>query len=122
MAQNVLVVEHPAVDDRLARLRDPHAPVPIFRRMVEEIGLFLAYEATRTLRTLDGTVQTPMEPAPARRIARRPVVSPILRAGLGLLPGFLNCIDDAEIAHLGFYRDPTTLEPVPYYANMPRNL
>jgi uracil phosphoribosyltransferase len=90
--------------------------------MVEEIGLFLAYEATRTLRTTEGTVQTPLEPAPARRIARRPVVSPILRAGLGLLPGFLDCIDDAEIAHLGFYRDPQTLEPVPYYANMPRNL
>ena len=59
---------------------------------------------------------------PRRRIARRPVVSPILRAGLGLLPGFLDCIDDAEVAHLGFYRDPVSLEPVPYYANMPRNL
>jgi uracil phosphoribosyltransferase len=122
MAHDVLVVDHPAVSDRLARLRDRDAPVPIFRRMVEEIGLFLAYEATRGLRIADGTVQTPLEPAPARRIARRPVVSPILRAGLGLLPGFLNCIDDAEIAHLGFYRDPDTLKPIPYYANMPREL
>jgi uracil phosphoribosyltransferase len=122
MAHDVLVVDHPAVSDRLARLRDRDAPVPIFRRMVEEIGLFLAYEATRGLRIADGTVQTPLEPAPARRIAQRPVVSPILRAGLGLLPGFLNCIDDAEIAHLGFYRDPDTLKPIPYYANMPREL
>jgi uracil phosphoribosyltransferase len=119
---DVLVVDHPAVADRLARLRDRDAPVPIFRRMVEEIGLFLAYEATRSLRTTAETVQTPMEAAPARRIANRPVVSPILRAGLGLLPGFLNCIDDAEVAHLGFYRDPASLEPVPYYANMPRTL
>ena len=122
MAHDVLVVDHPAVSDRLARLRDRDAPVPIFRRMVEEIGLFLAYEATRGLRVTEGTVQTPIEPAPARRIAQRPVVSPILRAGLGLLPGFLNCIDDAEIAHLGFYRDPDTLKPIPYYANMPREL
>ncbi|MGA2396287.1 MAG: uracil phosphoribosyltransferase [Candidatus Lustribacter sp.] len=123
MARNdVLVVDHPAVADRLARLRDRDASVPIFRRMVEEIGLFLAYEATRSLRTTETTVQTPLEPAVARRIARRPVVSPILRAGLGLLPGFLDCIDDAEIAHLGFYRDPASLEPVPYYANMPRTL
>jgi uracil phosphoribosyltransferase len=123
MARNdVLVVDHPAVADRLARLRDRDAPVPVFRRMVEEIGLFLAYEATRSLRTTETTVQTPLEPATARRIARRPVVSPILRAGLGLLPGFLDCIDDAEIAHLGFYRDPASLEPVPYYANMPRSL
>lgn len=119
---DVLLVDHPAVADRLARLRDRDAPVPVFRRMVEEIGLFLAYEATRALRTTECTVQTPLEPATAWRIARRPVVSPILRAGLGLLPGFLNCIDDAEIAHLGFYRDPASLEPVPYYANMPRNL
>jgi uracil phosphoribosyltransferase len=118
----VLVVDHPAVSDRLARLRDRDAPVPIFRRMVEEIGLFLAYEATCSLKTAEGTVQTPLEAAPARRIARRPVVAPILRAGLGLLPGFLNCIDDAEIAHLGFYRDPASLKPVPYYANMPRDL
>jgi uracil phosphoribosyltransferase len=123
MARNeVLVVDHPAVSDRLARLRDRDAPVPIFRRMVEEIGLFLAYEATRSLRTVDGSVLTPLEPAPAKRIAHRPVVAPILRAGLGLLPGFLDCIDDAEIAHLGFYRDPDSLKPVPYYANMPRDL
>jgi uracil phosphoribosyltransferase len=122
MAHDVLVVDHPAVSDRLARLRDRDAPVPIFRRMVEEIGLFLAYEATRGLRIVEDTVQTPIQPAPARRIAQRPVVSPILRAGLGLLPGFLNCIDDAEIAHLGFYRDPDTLKPIPYYANMPREL
>lgn len=119
---DIIVVDHPAVADRLARLRDRDAPVPVFRRMVEEIGLFLAYEATRSLRTVTDTVQTPIEPAKAKRIARRPVVAPILRAGLGLLPGFLNCIDDAEIAHLGFYRDPASLQPVPYYANLPRNL
>src|ERR1700691_990798 len=70
--QDVLVVDHPAVADRLARLRDRDAPVPIFRRMVEEIGLFLAYEATRSLRTTETTVRTPLEPATARRIARRP--------------------------------------------------
>ncbi len=118
----VLVVDHPSVADRLARLRDRDAPVPIFRRMVEEIGVFLAYEATRTLRTTAGTVQTPLESAAASRIARRPVVAPILRAGLGLLPGFLDCIDDAEVAHLGFYREPASLEAVPYYANLPREL
>jgi uracil phosphoribosyltransferase len=120
--ENVLVVDHPAVADRLGRLRDRDAPVPVFRRLVEEIGLFLAYEATRGLETAPGSVLTPLEPAPSARIARRPVVAPILRAGLGLLPGFLQCIDDAEVAHLGFYRDPATLEAVPYYANMPHAL
>jgi uracil phosphoribosyltransferase len=116
---NVLVVEHPAVADRLGRLRDRDLPVPAFRRLVEEIGLFLAYEATRALDVTAGSVMTPLEPAPVARIARRPVVAPILRAGLGLLPGFLQCIDDAEVAHLGFYRDPATLAAIPYYANLP---
>jgi uracil phosphoribosyltransferase len=122
MAHDVLVVDHPAVADRLARIRDRDTPVVQFRRLVEDIGTFLAYEATRPLRLAEGTVQTPLQTAVAKRVASRPVVAPILRAGLGLLPGFLACIDDAEVAHLGFYRDPKTLEPVPYYANMPHRL
>jgi uracil phosphoribosyltransferase len=122
MAHDVLVVEHPAVADRLARIRDRDTPVPQFRQLVEDVGLFLAYEATRALRLSDATVQTPIQPAAVKRVASRPVVAPILRAGLGLLPGFLACIDNAEVAHLGFYRDPTTLAPVPYYANMPHRL
>jgi len=122
MAHDVLVVEHPAVADRLARIRDRDTPVPQFRQLVEDVGLFLAYEATRALRLTDATVQTPIQPAAVKRVASRPVVAPILRAGLGLLPGFLACIDNAEVAHLGFYRDPTTLAPVPYYANMPHRL
>jgi uracil phosphoribosyltransferase len=119
---DVLVVDHPAVADRLARIRDRETPVPQFRQLVEDVGLFLAYEATRALRLVDATVQTPLQPATVQRVASRPVVAPILRAGLGLLPGFLACIDDAEVAHLGFYRDPATLAPVPYYANMPHRL
>jgi uracil phosphoribosyltransferase len=122
MAHDVLVVEHPAVADRLARIRDRDTPVPQFRRLVEDVGLFLAYEATRGLKLAPATVQTPLQPAKVHRLANRPVVAPILRAGLGLLPGFLACIDDAEVAHLGFYRDPATLAPVPYYANMPHRL
>jgi uracil phosphoribosyltransferase len=122
MALDVLVVEHPAVADRLARIRDRDTPVPQFRQLVEDVGLFLAYEATRALRLADATVQTPLQPAAVKRVASRPVVAPILRAGLGLLPGFLACIDNAEVAHLGFYRDPATLAPVPYYANMPHRL
>ena len=118
----VSVVGHPAVQDRLARLRDKATPTPVFRALVEELGLFLAYEATRGLARYPTTVETPVAVADAQRIARRPVVAPILRAGLGLLPGFLDVIDDASIAHLGFYRDPATLAAVPYYANLPDDL
>jgi uracil phosphoribosyltransferase len=116
------VVDHPAIADRLARLRDRDTSTPIFRKLLEELGAFLAYEATRALPMRDAHVITPITPTTVHRIAVRPVVAPILRAGLGLLPGFLTVIDDAVVAHLGFYRDPQTLQPVPYYANVPDDL
>ena len=120
--ERLLVVDHPAVADRLARLRDRDTPTPVFRKLIEELGTFLAYEATRDLPLREERVMTPIMETAAHRIATRPVVAPILRAGLGLLPGFLNVIDDAVVAHLGFYRDPKTLQPVPYYANVPADL
>ncbi len=124
MAHNdtLYVVDHPAVADRLARIRDRDTPTPVFRKMLEEVGAFLAYEATRDLPLRAERVTTPLTQMTAQRIATRPVVAPILRAGLGLLPGFLAVIDDAVVAHLGFYRDPQTLQPVPYYANVPDDL
>ncbi|HVA37190.1 MAG TPA: uracil phosphoribosyltransferase [Candidatus Dormibacteraeota bacterium] len=123
MAGSLHVVDHPAVADRLARLRDAATTVGLFRRLVEELGLFLAYEATADLPTAELSVRTPMGEAPARRLAAPPpVVAPILRAGLGLLQGFLAVVEEAEVAHLGFYRDPQTLAAVPYYANLPADL
>ncbi len=96
--------------------------MPVFRKLIEEIGAFLAYEATRSLPLRAERVETPLTDTEVRRIATRPVVAPILRAGLGLLPGFLQVVDDAVVAHLGFYRDPQSLRPVPYYANVPPDL
>lgn len=121
-SERLRVVDHPAVADRLARLRDRETPTPVFRKLLEELGAFLAYEATRELPLRDEDVRTPLTPMVAKRIATQPVAAPILRAGLGLLPGFLAVIDDAVVAHLGFYRDPGTLQPVPYYANVPDDL
>lgn len=121
-SEGLHVVGHPAVADRLARLRDRDTPTPVFRTLIEELGTFLAYEATRSLPLHDERVTTPIIETTARRIATRPVVAPVLRAGLGLLPGFLGVIDDAVVAHLGFYRDPQSLQPVPYYANVPPQL
>jgi uracil phosphoribosyltransferase len=120
--QSLFVADHPAVADRLARLRERSTPTPVFRALIEELGTFLAYEATRTLPMREERITTPLIETTARRIATRPVVAPVLRAGLGLLPGFLSVIDDAVVAHLGFYRDPQSLQPIPYYANVPPEL
>jgi uracil phosphoribosyltransferase len=122
LAPPPLIVDHPAVQDRLARLRDTTTPTPVFRRLVEELGQLLAYEATRGLAQTEIELQTPLALARVKRIATRPVVAPILRAGLGLLPGFLDVVDDAVVAHSGFYRDPETLAAIPYYANLPDDL
>jgi uracil phosphoribosyltransferase len=120
--ERVHVVEHPAVADLLARLRADATPIPVFRQLIEELGTLLAYEATRGLATREVEIRTPVGPATARRLTGRPVVAPIMRAGLGLLPGFLTVVPEAVVAHLGFFRDPETLEAVPYYANLPDDL
>ena len=120
--ERVHVVDHPAVADRLAGIRDLATPVPRFRRLIEELGALLAYEATRDLATSPGEVTTPVGPAAVRRIDPGVVVAPILRAGLGLLPGFLAVVEGAVVAHLGFFREPESLEAVPYYANLPDDL
>jgi uracil phosphoribosyltransferase len=119
---SLTVLDHPAVADRLARIRDERTPGPVFRRLIEELGVFLAIEATRELALVEDRVTTPVAPAAVRRLAKRPVVAPIFRAGLGLLPGFLSVVDDAIVAHLGMYRDPETLAAIPYYANVPPDL
>jgi uracil phosphoribosyltransferase len=120
--ERVRIADHPAVADRLARLRDAETPAPLFRRLLHELGAALAYEATRTLPLHSEEVRTPVGPALGHRLNARTVVAPIMRAGLGLVPGFLAVIEDAVVAHLGFFRDPTTLAAVPYYANVPDDL
>jgi len=120
--ERVVVVDHPAVAERLAIVRDERMHAAVFRSSLDEIGLFLAYEATRALPTESRDVRTPVAATTARRIAAGVLVAPVLRAGLALLPGFLRVVPNAEVAHLGIFRDPRSLAPVPYYANVPTEL
>jgi uracil phosphoribosyltransferase len=115
-------ITHALVADRLAQLRDRTTPSTAFRALVEELGGFVAYEAMRDLPVRATRVSTPVADADVRRLAARIVLVPILRAGLGLLPGFLRAAGDAVVAHVGVYRDPKTLRAIPYYANVPDDL
>jgi uracil phosphoribosyltransferase len=81
----------------------------------------LAYEATATLPTIDVTQRTPLAEARGRRLADRIAIVPILRAGLGMADGLLEIIPDAEVWHIGLYRDEHTLQPQEYYNKLPRN-
>ena len=104
------VADHPLVAHKLTTLRDERTDSPTFRRLTEELVTLLAYEATRDVRVAEVTVQTPLGPAQGVRLAPpRPLVVPILRAGLGMLEGMTRLIPTAEVGFVGMVRDEATL-------------
>lgn len=117
----VQVSSHPLVAHHVVALRDPATKPPEFRRAVGQITRLLAVEATANVPTSDVRVPTPLGEAKGRRIAERIAVVPILRAGLGMAEGLIELIPDAEVWHIGLYRDETTLRPQEYYNKLPAN-
>lgn len=119
----IVVVEHPLVADRLAQLRDASTEIGEFRRLASEVAAFLAFEATRELRTTEVVVDSPLGPAPGRRLAEpMPIVVPILRAGLGLADPILSAIGGGDMAVVGVRRDEATLQPHLYAETLPSSL
>ena len=113
------VVDHPLLRRALTTLRDRRTPYGDFRRTMADVSAILAYEALRTLPVETITVETPMEATEGFRLAREVVVVPVLRAGLGLVDGFVRFVPEARIGHLGMYRDEQSHLPVDYYSNIP---
>jgi uracil phosphoribosyltransferase len=103
------------VAHKLAALRDVGTPSPAFRSLVRELAVLLAYEATADLPARPEEVRTPLGPCHAMRLSDRIAIVPILRAGLGMSEGTLDLIPDAEVWHVGLYRDEATLQPREYY-------
>ena len=122
MTVEITLVDHPVCTDALARIRDRDTPNALFRQNLERIGGLLIAEATRTLPTVDGTVETPLTTAPARRIAVQPVVVPILRAGLGFVGPAQDLLPNADIGFIGMARNETTHQPEPYVNKLPESL
>ncbi len=119
----VIVVDHPAVQDRLTTLRRRETPPAVFRATLREIARFLAYEATRTLPIRSVPIETPMAPMDAPVFAEPPpIVLSILRAGNGLLDGVLDVIPHASGAFLGLARDHVTLQPIEYCWKVPEQV
>lgn len=116
----IQVVDHPLLSHKLSLIRDRKTPGSLFRSLVEEAGLILATESTRQLSTESVVIETPLERTTTLRLrSLDPVLVPVLRAGLGLLPSFLQLMPTAKVGHLGLYRDHDSLVPVPYYRNFP---
>ena len=116
----LIVVSHPLVQHKLAILRDQATSTKIFKELVDEIAMLMAYEATADLPLESFPVVTPLEAMTARRVAgKKLTLVPILRAGLGMVEGILKLVPSARVGHIGLYRDHDTLEPVDYYFKVP---
>ena len=117
------VVDHPLVKHKISILRDKDTPSPIFRLLVEELVTLVAYEATRGVRTEEVSITTPLQKTNGRKIANpKPIIIPILRAGLGMLEGITKLVPTAEVGFLGIKRNEETLEPFTFAKRLPADL
>jgi uracil phosphoribosyltransferase len=118
-----LAVDHPLVAHKLTTLRDVGTDSPTFRRLADELVTLLAYEATRDVRVAAATVRTPLVEADGVQLASpKPLVVPILRAGLGMLDGMTRLLPTAEVGFLGMIRDEGTLQAQTYATRLPDDL
>ena len=119
----VHVAHHPLITHKITVLRDKNTSSPTFRALTEELMTLLAYEATRNVRVETVTVETPVASAVGLAISSpRPLVVPILRAGLGMLEGMVKLIPTAEVGFLGMVRNEETLRPDTYAERLPDDL
>ena len=117
---NLTVIDHPLIRHKLGILRSVDTPKKLFRELVREIAMLMAYEVTRSLEEEEVDVETPLERMKGRRIAgKKLVIVPVLRAGLGMVDGILELIPSARVGHVGMARDEESLEPLEYYFKVP---
>lgn len=118
-----VVVDHPLVQHKLTLLRRRETPTAQFRQLARELGLLLAYEATRGLECAEVEIETPLERTRGRVLAGKKLcLVSILRAGTGLLDGMLDLVPSARVGHIGLARDEATLRPVQYYVRLPADV
>jgi uracil phosphoribosyltransferase len=123
LPKNLTVVDHPLVLHKLTLMRDKKTPSAVFRQLLREISLLLAYEVARDLPMTTQTIETPLAEMEAPiLLGKKLVVVSILRAGNGLLEGMLDLMPSARVGHIGLYRDPVTLQPVEYYMKVPEDI
>ena len=121
--KQVHIMDHPLVAHKLTIMRDKNTSTKDFRELVSEVGSFIAYEATRDLPLTTKLVETPLCTAEMPTLAGKKIaIVPILRAGLGLVDGFLRMIPSARVGHIGMFRDEETLEPHVYFCKMPKDV
>jgi uracil phosphoribosyltransferase len=118
--RSVFCSSHPVVHHKIAALRDVRTRPPEFRQLVRSLATLLAHEATADLITREECVTTPLGSSQVRVLRDVVGIVPVLRAGLGMAEGILELIPDAEVWHIGLFRDEATLRPTEYYNKLPR--
>jgi uracil phosphoribosyltransferase len=122
VSERLIVVQHAVLADRLTVLRDRATSHREFRQALFEAAAILAVEAARALPVREVEVQTPLEATRGLRLADEVAVVPVLRAGLGMVEGFLRLLPDARVGHVGIYRDERGHVPIDYYERLPPGL
>lgn len=119
----LIIVDHPLVKHKITFLRSKHTEVQVFRQLMQELSMLLAYEATRSIPVEDTTCETPLMQTSAHLISTgKLAIIPILRAGLGMVDGLLSFMPMAKVGHIGMYRDHESLQPVEYYCKLPAGI
>lgn len=121
MHQQINELRHALVEHHLATLRDIETRPPQFRCSVRVLSSLLAADALRDLELCPQSVTTPLQVTMVRRLVQRIAIIPILRAGLGMVEPLTEMIPEAEVWHLGLYRDESTAKPVHYYDKLPQS-
>lgn len=120
--KNLTIIDHPLIKRDVAILRDKRTDNHLFRTTLRRISSIMAFTVTHDLRVRRRPVQTPLEKTSGYVLADDIVIVPVLRAGLGLMEGFLDVLPEARVGHVGLYRNEKTLEPVDYYSKFPNGL
>ena len=119
---NLHVLEHPLIQDKLARIRDRQTKAGHFRSLVAEVAGLMVFQASRDLPIRAEDIETPLETVRAFRLAAPVTIVPILRAGMGLADGVMSLMPEASVGHIGLYRDEASLDPVSYYIKLPEDV
>jgi len=122
MDNNFLIIDHPLIKRDVTILRDQNTDSEIFRAALQRVSNVLAVEISKDFELSNIDVQTPLEKTNGVRLTNDVILVPVLRAGLGMVSGFLQIIPEAKVGHIGLQRNEETLKPVEYYYKVPKNL
>ena len=122
MNKNFILIEHPIIKRDVTILRDINTDSETFRAALQRVSNILAVELSKEFKLTDTEVETPLEKTQGAKLTHDVILVPVLRAGLGMVNGFLQIIPEAKVGHIGLQRDEETLKPIEYYYKVPKHL